>query len=137
MKRVQKLRKKYGKLTVRSETMTGSRRAATVQCSCGYVKTVLVDSLVSGSTRSCGRGACKQYARVKKDKNFKPRPPRACTARVVRLAWDRYHHAQPWMRLSLEQLSVKHGVHKQTLTSLFRSVRRCGGIDRYMKLVSA
>lgn len=130
------LQKKYNKLTVLSESNKDGRRYARVRCECNRTKDVLVDSLTSGRTKSCGNGACKTYARATKDKTYKPSAPRACSAATVRKAWDRYHHPDPKQRRSLTQLAKLHKVNLQTLTTLFRSVRRAGGIDAYMKAVT-
>jgi hypothetical protein len=131
-----KLRQKYNKLTVLSESTINGRRYAQVKCECGRTKDVLAESLWLGRTKSCAQGACKAYKRQKREKGFVPRPPRACTAATVRKAWERYHHPEPAKRRSLAQLAVIHKVNLLTLTTLFRSVRRAGGIEAYMRAVT-
>lgn len=135
MKPSRPLAKKYGKLTVLSEHSAGGRRHASVRCQCKRVKDVLADSLLSGRTTSCGRGACKSYARNEKEKGYVPQRPRSCDAQTVEKAWNRYHHKDPGHRRSIDQLAQLHDINPNTLTSLFRTVRRAGGIKAYMKAV--
>jgi hypothetical protein len=132
MKKSQPLAKRYGTLTVLGEETKDGRRVATVKCRCGRAKEVLVDSLLYGRTKSCGRGACKTYPRVEFDPDYKPAAPRACSLETVRKAWDRYNHEKPEQRRTVVQLAKIHNVNANTLTSLFRSVRRAGGIDAYV-----
>lgn len=133
MKNLQKLAKRYGRLTVIGETNDTGRRVAQVKCRCGRMKEVLVDSLLAGKTKSCGRGPCKNFARVGFDPDYTPRMPRACSLETVAKAWARYNHAEPAQRRNLEQLAQIHNVNVNTLTTIFRSVRRAGGIDKYLK----
>jgi len=127
------LEKRYGKLTVLGEQSVGGRRYASVRCTCARTKDVLVDSLFSGRTTSCGRGACKSYARNEKEPGYQPSPPRSCTVDVLVKAWNRYHHKDPKQRRSISQLAELHGINPNTLTSLFRAVRRTGGIKAYAR----
>lgn len=135
MKKQQKLAKRYGRLTVLGEVVDESngRRVAQVKCRCGVVKEVLVDSLLAGRTKSCGRGPCKNYVRAVYEPGYVPPAPRACNRATVQRAWNFYHHANPAKRLNMEQLAARYCVNVHTLTSIFRSVRRAGGIDKYIK----
>ncbi len=131
----QKLASTYGRLKVKGEQTKDGRRVAQVQCLCGRVKEVLADSLLAGRTKSCGRGACKTYPRVEFDPDYHPSAPRAVTLDTVKQAWSRYHHKLPAQRRTVEQLAKLHKVNTNTLMSIFRSVRRAGGITSYMRKV--
>ena len=135
MKNSQKLDTRYGNLKVNGEQTKAGRRVATVVCTCGRQKEVLVDSLLASRTKSCGRGACKTYPRVEFDASYHPTAPRAMTLTTVKRAWARYHHKNPAQRRTVEQLAQIHNVNANTLMSVFRSVRRAGGIDTYLKKV--
>lgn len=135
MKNSQSLASTYGRLTVLGETSVDGRRVAKVRCSCGRTKDVLVDSLLMGRTKSCGRGACKTYPRVEFDPTYHPTAPRSMTLTTVSRAWARYNHATPSQRRTVAQLATIHKVNQNTLMSVFRSVRRAGGIKDYLKKV--
>lgn len=104
-----------------------------MQCTCGQKKEVLAQALVNGSTVSCGAGACR-VIKVKVDKTYHPRGTSALTVRQLEGAWHLYHRTNH--PLPLTQLAEKYEVNRETLRSLFRSVRKCGGIDKYKELVS-
>jgi response regulator of citrate/malate metabolism len=94
---------------------------------------VLVQSLLNGSTRTCGAGACR-VAKVKADKAYHPRGTSALTLRQLQGAWAAYHRTrQP---LSLTALAEKYQINRETLRSLFRAVRKCGGIESYTQHVN-
>lgn len=107
------------------------RRYASTSCKCGRKKDVLVDSLLSGRTTSCGIGACKSYKRVGKDPDYVPSRPRVLTVAQISSAWNRYHHVKPTMRRTVPEIADKLGVSANTLHSAFRAVRRTGGIKAY------
>jgi hypothetical protein len=136
MKNSQKLGSKYGRLTVLDDWTAGGRRYVSARCECGRTTEVLAASLLSGKTKSCGRGACKTHHRVEVEPGYTPRPPRALTVEQVRKAWNRYHHPQASQRRTIAQLSVIHKVKDNTLMSIFRAVRRAGGINAYIKKVT-
>lgn len=129
------LQKQYGRLKVLGESTVDHRRIVEVRCACGRTKQVMADALLSGRTKSCGRGACKMYSRAEKQPGYKPKPPRAMTPAAVQRAWARYHHDNPAQRRSVSQLAQIHNVNLNTLQSIFRSVRLSGGIAAYMKAV--
>lgn len=133
MKEKQKLARRYGRLTVLGETQCEStgRRVAQVKCKCGVMKLVLADSLLAGKTRTCGGGACKAVARARRDPSYTPSLPRAITVPQLKRAWHRYHHGSPRRRLTFAQLAAEYGVNINTLSSIFRNVRRAGGIDKF------
>lgn len=135
MKPIYKLRKKYGKLTTLGERTISGRRYARVRCSCGREKDVLASSLLHGRTKSCGIGPCKLYARTKVDPNFRPYYPRACTPATIRAMWDAYHRPDPKRRKTAKQLSERYDLAVNTIRAIFRTVRRAGGIERYLKLI--
>lgn len=134
-KKLHALRKRYGRLTVLSETTRDGRRIAQVKCRCGRGKEVQVDALVAGRAKSCGRGACKAYARVGYDPDYHPQAPRTLSLATVKAAWARYNHELPAQRRTLAQLAVVHKVNASTLQSAFRSIRRAGGIAKYLAAV--
>ena len=127
-----KLAKRYGKLSVTATEVIDGRTMAHVKCKCGRTKSVLAESLRRGNTKSCGNPPCK-YDTQKPDKSFRPRRPRAMTMAQVKRFWKAYH--RPANRLTLEAAAEKFDVNYHTLDSLLRSIRKCGGIDRYVELI--
>ena len=137
MRQVKKIRSKYGKLTVRAEETREGRRYALVDCTCGVQKYVLVDALTSGRTRSCGSMRCKlAHSRVKARASYVPRGSREIPLSTLRKIWAAvYREKSP---LSVVKAAEKYGVtNLQTLYYTMRSVRMCGGIDKYAARVSA
>lgn len=65
------------------------------------------------------------------DPDFQPMMPRAVTLAQVKRAWTRYH--KPGNRLSIVLVAEKYGIKGPTLQSAFKAIRRCGGIDEYIK----
>ena len=93
---------------------------------------MLVESLRSGRTKSCGHPPCK-YEVNSYDHEFQPRRPRVMTLRQVKAAWHAYHRVA--RRRTLQQLADHYEVNRHALDGIFRSVRKSGGIDRYLTLL--
>lgn len=130
------LQPRYGRLTVLSERTIDGVRMVRVRCDCGIRKRVKAADLYMGRTESCGKGACKTYDRVKHDPGYWPRMPRSCTLEQVQEWWGLYTAGSAKRRRSIPQIAEEYNVNVNTLYSLFRSVRRAGGIQRYTKRVS-
>ena len=134
LKKLKKLKKRYGKLTVLATHRTsGERQKALVQCKCGTKKEVLAQALTNGSTKTCGAGACR-VAKVKADKTYAPRGTGALTLCELEKVWPAYH--RPKTPVPLATLAQREGINRETLRSLFRSVRKAGGIEKYRSFVS-
>jgi len=127
---------RYGTLSVLGETTVKGVRVVRVKCDCGIRKKVKAADLYMSRTKSCGQGACKSYDRIAHDPKYWPRLPRACTLEQVQQWWKLYTAGSAKARLSIPKIAEKFGVNVNTLYSLFRSVRRAGGIQRYTKRVS-
>lgn len=134
MRKVKKLRPKYGKLTVIAEETRDGRRYAIVNCNCGAQKAVLVDALTSGRTRSCGALRCKQsHSRIKPQAGFSPKGSRTIPLPMLRRIWKAVHAKSP---ITIAEAARRHNIkHAQTLYSALRAVRTCGGIDEYARRV--
>lgn len=124
-----KLRKKYGKLTVLSTFTQDCRGYAHVRCTCGREKDVLSDSLRRGATKSCGHGLCRAAPSVSYDKAFRPRLPRAASLVTVKRLWNEYHSPKGSTHY---QLHVKYKLPLTTVGNILRTVRRAGGIVKYL-----
>lgn len=106
---------------------------AEVRCACGAEKWLRVDALPH--VRSCGAAGCraKRAAKVKVDKAFRPRKLRTMDIGTLGKAWDAYQ--KPNRKESIQSIADDAGVGVQTLLSAFRTIQRCGGWDRYAKLM--
>lgn len=135
MKPTKKLRAKYGRLTVVSEETVDGRRTAIVNCKCGVQKRVYIDALTSGRTRSCGSLACKvSHSRIKVSKRYNPRGSEEVPPATLRKIWAKIHH--PKSPITIAEAARQFEIEKQqTLYSVIRSVRQCGGLDEYIKRV--
>lgn len=126
------LQKKYGKLTVLSESVIDSRRVAQVQCTCGVIKGVLADALRSGRARSCGSLVCRvNKSKVKRDPSYKPRGPAAMSMRQLRYWYPRVEAE----KVTSADVAAKLELSYNTVYSLFRNVRKAGGLERYIKTI--
>jgi hypothetical protein len=134
-KPLKKLGKKYGKLSVVAEETLEGRRTAIVNCTCGVQKRVNVDALTSGRTKSCGALTCRRgRSRVKASKTYTPRGskevPLAALRRIVKATTRK---VDP---ITVAEAGRACGVdNMQTLYSVLRAVRKCGGIDEYARRV--
>lgn len=126
------LKKRYGKLVV----LAHEGQMVSVRCECTRVLEVSKHNLMRGDHRSCGNGACKNYARAEYDPDFQPKMPRSIKLASVRKAWTLYHHDQPDQRLDMRQLSRRYRVPYSTLCGVFNAVRKSGGIDAYEEKLS-
>lgn len=131
-----KLKKTYGKLVVLAQDKANGRRVVWVQCACGAKKSVMYDALINGRTKSCGAGPCKGYRRHKLDKGYKPRATQVCTLAALKRMWSTYHHPRPDKRKPVRQLAEERNISVASLTYVFQSVRRAGGIDEYIRKVT-
>lgn len=125
----------HGLLTLIDTKMVAGRRMATVKCQCGLTKLADYDAVLRGKIKSCGSPCCKQYDRTEFDPEYVPQRPRKMPIAVIRKAWGRYHHPKPRYRLSVAAAAKQYGVNPHTLATTFKSVRRAGGIEKYLKHV--
>lgn len=137
MTRTKTLRARYGKLTVLSDKRLYSRWIVTVRCTCGTEKEVQAESLMDGRTKSCGAQQCKLGKKVKFDKNYHPRGPVGVSLDMVKVLWRSHEEGRSAAHISAMLSDERTTFNVNTLGSLFRSIRRCGGIDQYIKLVQA
>lgn len=126
---------KFGTLTTTSAPYSvDKRRYVDVRCKCGTTRAVLLYSLTTGATRSCGVGPCRRrLPKTKVDRAYRPGRPRSTTPATVKRAWNRYH--RPGNGESMAVVAARFNMAAPTMLSLFRSIEKCGGIDRYMELV--
>lgn len=128
----------YGKLTVLSEASkkvgTNWVRMVRVKCTCGTVKQVRAPDLVRGKVKSCGAGACKNYSRAGADATFWPQPPKVCTVEQLE-QWWKQNTTGSKARKSVLAIAKENGINDNTLSYLFRSIRRAGGITLYKRKV--
>lgn len=89
-----------------------------------------MQSLLNGSTKTCGAGACR-VVKAKVDKAYHPRGTSALTIPQLKAAWTAYNRTRH--PLSMKELAAKYEVNRETLRSLFRAVRKCGGIENYVQ----
>lgn len=126
---------RYGSLTVLGEKTEKGIRHARVKCNCGITKWVQASDLYRNRTKSCGHGACKAYHRVEYDPTYWPQMPKACTLEQLQAWWKVYNAGSAKKRQSVPQIAAANGINVDTLTYLFRAIRRAGGIQRYTKRV--
>lgn len=130
----QPLKKKYGKLKVLSEAIIDQRRWVQVQCTCGVVKGVLADALRSGRAQSCGALLCRvNRSKIKRDPNYKPRGPAAITLRQLKHWYPKV--MDPTDPTTAATVALKLRKSYNTIYSLFRNVRKAGGLDAYIKTI--
>lgn len=127
------LAKRYGKLSVISTEVIDHHTVANVRCVCGRTKQVVAESLRAGKTKSCGHPPCKYDTNTAFDPDFVPRRPRVLTLPQVKQFWKSYHRVRA--RPTLADLAEKYGVNYHMLDGLLRSIRKSGGIDRYLQLL--
>jgi hypothetical protein len=128
---------KIGKWTITGTVSREGRTYAMCRCECGRERAVAMASLRSGRSRSCGKGACKDYARADTVARYVPPKPRVVKPWAIAKAWKRYHHPDPRQRRTIAQLADVHGVNVNTLTAIFGHIRRCGGLPQYLKAIGA
>lgn len=132
-RQVKKLRKRYGKLSVVSEQTLKSRRYALVNCTCGQQKLVLVDALTSGRTKSCGASECKYGKRRKLvDKAYTPRGSWKIPRGILRRIWEATTRKEAPMTVA-EAVRKFDIDNAQTVYSAMRTIRKCGGWDKYVE----
>lgn len=81
-------------------------------------------------------GPCKQRKRVKRDRKYTPTKPRVTTVATLGRAWARYHHPDAKKREGIDNLAERYKIKKNSLLSMFQSIRRAGGWDKYKAAVS-
>lgn len=91
---------------------------------------MLVQSLLNGSTKTCGAGSCR-VVKAKVDKTYHPRGTSVLTLRQLQWAWATYHRVRN--RWTMTQLAQHFDINRESLRSLFRAVRKCGGIEAYVQ----
>jgi hypothetical protein len=127
---------RFGKLTIVDSHVEAGRRYVSCTCDCGRTTDKLWRNVMTGRTTSCGKGACR--AGVQYEPTALPsRGPRAISLRRLRMAWERYNHEVPVQRRSIEQLAVIYRVNRNTLHTLFRTIKRSGGFEQYHAAVTA
>lgn len=127
---------RVGKLLIKSDYTKDGRRYVSCTCDCGRTTDKLWRNLLTGRTTSCGKGACRsgvEYVAVA----LPSRGPRAISLRRLGMAWARYNHEVPAQRRSIEQLAGIYRVNRNTLHTLFRTIKRSGGFEAYHAAVSA
>lgn len=125
-----KLNPRYGSLKVVGERTVYGRRVVDVTCDCGTSKEVYADALRSGRTRSCGAISCRRgKSPIKVDRKYKPRGNRQISDALLRRIW----HMHEIEKTSGVFLSVEFDLNRNTLYSIFRAIRKSGGIDAYFK----
>lgn len=134
MKPSLKLEPQYGKLTPGESTIRQNRRYVSCTCECGRVVEKLYNNLRSGRTQSCGRGACRVGVTYD-GPPLRVTGPTVIDMKRLEKAWNRYHHDDIAQRRSIEQLAEIHRVKLNTLHSLFRKIKRCGGFTQYKAAV--
>lgn len=130
------LKRKYGKLTVLSESTVNGRRYAVVDCDCGQQKSVLVDALTSGRTRSCGAYACK-YGKtaVRKASQFSPTGSRSLSLPALRRILAAQQRKRDPLTIAEAAKKFAPKVKLNTVYYTLRTVRLCGGLDKYIKRI--
>lgn len=130
-----KLKRRYGKLTVVEEVSIDGARMVVAECTCGARTTVQAYALYKGRTRSCGSGSCKAYTRVKVREGYRPQPPKAYSLDQVKIWYALYTHPDITKRLSIPKIAEREGVNPNTMYSLFRSIAEAGGLDSYLQAI--
>lgn len=123
---------RFGKLTVLSNRVVKNRNRAECVCDCGRKRTVLVQHLRAGNTKSCGKASCREKREVSLlSRKRAPNGARVLSLPAIRKAWESYHHEDTSKQRSIPQLAVRHNVSASTLHDIFRVVRDVGGIEAY------
>lgn len=128
------MKSKYGKLHVNETVMRDGRRYAVVTCTCGARRRVLVDHLKSGKTKSCGAPACrvKRHSDVKLDRSYHPRDL-GYTAKHLREIWTAMRDS----KITHAESARGFGINYNTFRAMERSIKRAGGVERYIRVTGA
>lgn len=129
-----KLKKKYGTLTVDLTFTSNGRRRASCTCKCGRNRTVLVYHLTSGHTKTCGAASCRPPRRstVRLDPSYHPVGNGMTAAQLHKIWTDLNDRTQTRAGVARD-----YNYNYNTMATLERSIRRAGGIERYIRLVDA
>jgi hypothetical protein len=107
---------------------------AECRCTCGKIREVRTNNLLTGVTKSCGSPQCRAVTRVAKDKAYAPYGSRALTNTQIKKMWTLY--SDPKKALSVLKIADKLEVNRNTAYSTMRAIRRAGGLDAYLGKVA-